>query len=1367
MGFEKREGYVWSDEPPPAYRDWKAQTASLGVVAGLGATMFAGATRVRPGGTRALDDVLTMAKSAGNFTPMQMLNTFRFPEFMSPYASPTYQGMTAVGGGYETRFGKEFLGTDSTFSYLKRLTGKSVDELSQLGIRRGMAGDDVASELVFRRGAQGFTGELFSVVGGKEKRLASNVALQQFAGDTYDITGLVDRVGPVNRAAHATMQAMDAWDDTGFAPGDVFKGKIDIDGKLTSTRPGFIPVPGIKIPTGFDDLGRSTTLLRAFPAFSMERFNRLGQGLSDTILGRQGTDSLKRIMGMGPGVKPGPASHMFMRFGGKAAAVAGIGIGISQADWIRREGGLAGHIGVSAVMSGGVAALARRARFSGRTQFMAGLASFAGQMMLPGFQDGVMPGIANTWATGNVARANALNPVNYYRRTVEGFAPGITDWKTGAALGLGITSLSYLNFRGKSVPQRMLDQVGADFFKLRPVGGKNVQTPKSVRQLFMGQMLQDPDSRLDAGGLKGLKTKLRSAGGYRGGLPDFDTFGLEVTNLYRKSGWSSVDISSHMNKMWNQAEDIHQKAINNLPINQSLSHEIRAIAGSYTNRAGPTSLFDSITRQVKATGAMAKYGFFGADLTSKPVLAALADTGTRAPLGRAGLLFFGAVGAHQLVTGGLFGSMETADDLRAQFRGEKLVSVGKSRWWEMGSTQYEGSHTEYFRPHWYSLMKNRVRERGIWGEDEDRISPIGKFMRKNFTYELERRNYYDRPYPITSAAFADVPIIGGILSSTIGRLIKPPRIMHPGEWIKEGSGGLEFASQYRGYRNEPAYSLGAKGPGVPSSPFSTRNQLSFMNYQFRELEGLTGFVKNVLSDKIVGTSDYYTDQPQIADAGLMTSHRLRFWELGLGGLAGTNELLRRVLPSYRSEIERHNPIANSMPGWLPGKFHYGDPYRVSEWGEALLPGAGYSGLHPELRGVDPEDYPLEYQYDILANVAPYSKEFRQVRERMYKNRANGITSVAINDWIDQIDKRVATRFNIYEFGPEHERAINLPGSQITSRAYKAAVQTMLTATAPLEYAASPMMPKPISKFFGRYRDPIERYEFERLYGSPMAFWDKPIRDWLRPTVYSTANLFGFQGKPGWRQQADDTNAYFDQVEFAKWMKLASAAQEMGDTKDQRRYEYMAAQTRMGVNPQGNPLSIYWTLPAEERAFFNSFAMAQGNERDRIREMIPEDQVHLYESVWSRVDAGEDMFPEAINQPDRTHLYNQFYGMQTGPMPPEDWIGYRADVDVRDIQVRYIDELGKDLHDYGMWESELRKSQRQPFLDGSTYYLHNAGGIARTQARGRMYGLMGNPMNQGHLTVNTGSFSNSTSDIYYNDDREAQIRSKVAGYIDGY
>jgi hypothetical protein len=42
----------------------------------------------------------------------------------------------------------------------------------------------------------------------------------------------------------------------------------------------------------------------------------------------------------------------------------------------------------------------------------------------------------------------------------------------------------------------------------------------------------------------------------------------------------------------------------------------------------------------------------------------------------------------------------------------------------------------------------------------------------------------------------------------------------------------------------------------------------------------------------------------------------------------------------------------------------------------------YAALHPELKDVDPEDYPDIHKMAILADVAPYSREYNTYRQRV-------------------------------------------------------------------------------------------------------------------------------------------------------------------------------------------------------------------------------------------------------------------------------------------------------------------------------------------------------------------------------------------------
>jgi len=101
---------------------------------------------------------------------------------------------------------------------------------------------------------------------------------------------------------------------------------------------------------------------------------------------------------------------------------------------------------------------------------------------------------------------------------------------------------------------------------------------------------------------------------------------------------------------------------------------------------------------------------------------------------------------------------------------------------------------------------------------------------------------------------------------------------------------------------------------------------------------------------------------------------------------GYSEPLRRFIQRESFEPQA-NEIRNTMPSWLPGddymtNFRVGDPYVRVDDGYARLPGAGYEALHPELKGIDPEEYPDIHKLRILADVAPYSREYNTFRQKV-------------------------------------------------------------------------------------------------------------------------------------------------------------------------------------------------------------------------------------------------------------------------------------------------------------------------------------------------------------------------------------------------
>jgi hypothetical protein len=147
----------------------------------------------------------------------------------------------------------------------------------------------------------------------------------------------------------------------------------------------------------------------------------------------------------------------------------------------------------------------------------------------------------------------------------------------------------------------------------------------------------------------------------------------------------------------------------------------------------------------------------------------------------------------------------------------------------------------------------------------------------------------------------------------------------------------------------------------------------------------------------------------------MTNLSRRYYERELGaGLGpspsmrehfGYSEPLRRFIQRESFEPQA-NEIPNTMPSWLPGddymtNFKVGAYVRIDD-GYARLPGAGYEALYPELEGLDPEDYPDIHKLRILADVAPYSREYNTYRQKL-ASQARHDTSLQIE--LDKIIDR--------------------------------------------------------------------------------------------------------------------------------------------------------------------------------------------------------------------------------------------------------------------------------------------------------------------------------------------------------------------------
>jgi len=664
-------------------------------------------------------------------------------------------------------------------------------------------------------------------------------------------------------------------------------------------------------------------------------------------------------------------------------------------------------------------------------------------------------------------------------------------------------------------------------------------------------------------------------------------------------------------------------------------------------------------------------------------------------------------------------------------------------------------------------MLMRAREKSIWGEEEP--SPLTKWWRREFTYDVEREHYRERPYPITALPFEDVPFIGPLLAHTIGKIIKPPLLMHTEEWMRPGGEVLAEPPRFGG---RIATEIGETAGGVPESPYGIKGLIGEQAYRMTEMIGLPGFAMVSMKEKLAGSQDLFDQMKQLESARRIAGFERWYWDQELGGLMGATEAFRRLYPHRRRQIPLYNPIRNLAPEWLPGPgekapdFWHGDPYVKVPEGELRLPGRGYEARYPELKGIEAEDYPLIHKYKILADVAPYSDKFKAHRNMVRALRKSEKWGEREEEIYKVTEEQVAAKkkrltFQEYEYltpmgekrwGGEkqsdliatlnriHAEQEETEKGGVFSRAFGSYWEALAHNA---ETAWDQLTPISPGAKLVHTRSAVESYERMQLYGTEAAFWQHPWKHFIRPFGYLFAKGLGFEGTPSHIQDRRGIEEYFDTLEYVKFSRLSNIARSAGDKEAVKEFEAKKDETLFGINPfTRNYSSIFRALPRQERDYFNAFAEAEtAEERMKILDMVPENEQALYIARWKLQFAddikrarkagflSEEQIEEADEVVDKiydeartegfpsskalfaeyiqTRLPGESYGdwyrrtkllPEMVHIPGPDFVGWHPSVDLEDIKLKLIQNLGEDMHDYDLWPSQAQTLVNKPYIN---------------------------------------------------------------------
>ena len=740
---------------------------------------------------------------------------------------------------------------------------------------------------------------------------------------------------------------------------------------------------------------------------------------------------------------------------------------------------------------------------------------------------------------------------------------------------------------------------------------------------------------------------------------------------------------------------------------------------------------------------------------------------------------------------------KSSEELRQEYSGEKEVAVRKDRGWLAGGTEYEGGQIKYFRQNLLRTIASDAKTKTLYGDRETkrRLDPIFnpiKYLRN--PYRFEEMHQEDMPFPVWGMDVSYGSVLGQLYKGTIGELIKPT-VIHPevlklqseanpnlvlgvkGEIAKgisetiSGKNSKSLSKLSAGNSEENSdTSIAIVDSDAYTTPENERKEVKSLIADGLMLRANAPTV-SVLDRTLAGTSASLSDftglkgfssslllgaanldpteqlRPELEVSGSSTNFSDTLSDANLGDMLGFGEFSRRLIPqSAAVKRDTVNPMRNQVaPDWLPKNetkyyknFERGNYYSHMENGEYLLPGSkGFETLNPELKGVDPNNYPLVYQYKILQNVARGSSEHIAVKKYLAEHLdelSEKEKDVFFEAYGQDTERDVQKRFTDYKTGSEKS---NMGVIGLTQNA-------IWESFSHLESPLEPLTPfRPMAKFVHQ-RTAVEDYIKTQLMGSDVGIWTNPYSHFLKPTLNRLADSGSIdQFKPKEAIEKENIDTYFDKLSLVKAIKT-------NDTYDIERN--ITALSYLGINDPGSMKRFKSALPEGQSAYVEAFSQEKDKKkRNQILSLVPKDIGRAYQSIWSNIDIydqailkGKDpnkaleeeylkdskklksAFSIDITRQDRETIHNQastlandedkkrfeqyqeaklirlkaaqkeateYVENQTGSLPSDNWIGWDPRLTIDDIKLKTLTIGREDIHRFGYWQKDLERSER--------------------------------------------------------------------------
>ncbi len=141
------------------------------------------------------------------------------------------------------------------------------------------------------------------------------------------------------------------------------------------------------------------------------------------------------------------------------------------------------------------------------------------------------------------------------------------------------------------------------------------------------------------------------------------------------------------------------------------------------------------------------------------------------------------------------------------------------------------------------------------------------------------------------------------------------------------------------------------------------------------------------------------------------------------------------------------------------------------------------------------------------------------------------------------------------------------------------------------------------------------------------------------------------------------------------------------------YREQSEKTLYGADPYGDRMKLASAFPYKDKWFFDEFANAPERDRERILELVPENEGRIYKALWGL---------EEEKPPELEEIFAKYV------LPDASWEGWRPDIDLNDIKVKAVDNAGLDLSDFNFWPDDLDAASYVPDVTPTGNNIYNGG-----------------------------------------------------------